>query len=211
MIYSDAWGKLIHEKNQKSKISWHCPFKRLQIWALVLMVRWVVHMVVHISDGEFLWILGAAGSVWGWGDGGATTGRPAVFYRIPGSKHRHSIQYPLPVGLVWATALPSIYVHCTAQSQYSCQPNIIVQCTASNKPYTGCTSCIYSILGSNLSIIVVCATGVQMHAVCSFMNAPACTVCLPNLVAKPASKLISNKILYTVFTSISEYILYMLG
>ncbi len=20
-----AWGKLIHEKNQKSKISWHCP------------------------------------------------------------------------------------------------------------------------------------------------------------------------------------------
>ncbi len=22
-----AWGKLIHEKNQKSKISWHCPFK----------------------------------------------------------------------------------------------------------------------------------------------------------------------------------------
>ncbi len=27
MIYSGAWGKLIHEKNQKSKISWHCPFK----------------------------------------------------------------------------------------------------------------------------------------------------------------------------------------
>ena len=27
MVYSDAWGKLIHEKNQKSKISWHCPFK----------------------------------------------------------------------------------------------------------------------------------------------------------------------------------------
>jgi hypothetical protein len=22
-----AWGKLIHEKNQKSKFSWHCPFK----------------------------------------------------------------------------------------------------------------------------------------------------------------------------------------
>ncbi len=22
-----AWGKLIHEKNLKSKISWHCPFK----------------------------------------------------------------------------------------------------------------------------------------------------------------------------------------
>ncbi len=26
IVYSDAWGKLIHEKNQKSKISWHCPF-----------------------------------------------------------------------------------------------------------------------------------------------------------------------------------------
>ncbi len=23
-----AWGKLIHEKNQKSKILWHCPFKK---------------------------------------------------------------------------------------------------------------------------------------------------------------------------------------
>ncbi len=28
MVYSGAWGKLIHEKNQKQKISWHCPFKR---------------------------------------------------------------------------------------------------------------------------------------------------------------------------------------
>ncbi len=28
MVYSRAWGKLIHEKNQKQKISWHCPFKR---------------------------------------------------------------------------------------------------------------------------------------------------------------------------------------
>jgi hypothetical protein len=26
MVYSGAWGKLIHEKNQKSNISWHCPF-----------------------------------------------------------------------------------------------------------------------------------------------------------------------------------------
>ncbi len=25
--YSGAGGKLIHEKNQKQKISWHCPFK----------------------------------------------------------------------------------------------------------------------------------------------------------------------------------------
>jgi hypothetical protein len=27
MVYSGTWEKLIHEKNQKSKISWHCPFK----------------------------------------------------------------------------------------------------------------------------------------------------------------------------------------
>ncbi len=26
VVYSGAWGKLIHEKNQKQKISWHCPF-----------------------------------------------------------------------------------------------------------------------------------------------------------------------------------------
>jgi hypothetical protein len=27
--YSGAWGKLIHEKILKLKISWHCPFKLL--------------------------------------------------------------------------------------------------------------------------------------------------------------------------------------
>jgi hypothetical protein len=27
MECSGAGGKLIHEKNQKQKISWHCPFK----------------------------------------------------------------------------------------------------------------------------------------------------------------------------------------
>jgi hypothetical protein len=27
MEYSGAWGELIHERNLKSKISWHCPFK----------------------------------------------------------------------------------------------------------------------------------------------------------------------------------------
>ncbi len=27
MEYSGAGGKLVHEKNQKQKISWHCPFK----------------------------------------------------------------------------------------------------------------------------------------------------------------------------------------
>ncbi len=27
MVESEAWGKLIQEKNQKQKISLHCPFK----------------------------------------------------------------------------------------------------------------------------------------------------------------------------------------
>ncbi len=27
MEYAGAEGKLIHEKNQKQKILWHCPFK----------------------------------------------------------------------------------------------------------------------------------------------------------------------------------------
>ncbi len=29
MQYSGAGGKLIHQKNQKQKISWHCPFKEV--------------------------------------------------------------------------------------------------------------------------------------------------------------------------------------
>ncbi len=32
MEYSGAGGKLIHEKNQKQKISWHCPFKGTVAW-----------------------------------------------------------------------------------------------------------------------------------------------------------------------------------
>ncbi len=30
MEYSGAGGKLIQEKNQKQKISWHCPFKSMK-------------------------------------------------------------------------------------------------------------------------------------------------------------------------------------
>jgi hypothetical protein len=32
MVYSGSWGKLIHEKKQKSKISLHCPFKVKTYW-----------------------------------------------------------------------------------------------------------------------------------------------------------------------------------
>ncbi len=35
MVYSAAWGKLIHEKNQKSKISWHCPFNSMHCDLLI--------------------------------------------------------------------------------------------------------------------------------------------------------------------------------
>ncbi len=32
MQYSGAGGKLIHQKNQEQKISWHCPFKWGPTW-----------------------------------------------------------------------------------------------------------------------------------------------------------------------------------
>ncbi len=35
MGYSGAGGKLIHEKNQKQKISWHCPFKKKVSYSIV--------------------------------------------------------------------------------------------------------------------------------------------------------------------------------
>ncbi len=35
MVKLGAWGKLIHEKNQKQKISWHCPFKLFSFSACV--------------------------------------------------------------------------------------------------------------------------------------------------------------------------------
>ncbi len=40
MVYSGAWGNLIHEKNQKSKISWHCPFKQTQNWKTLALIPW---------------------------------------------------------------------------------------------------------------------------------------------------------------------------
>jgi hypothetical protein len=39
MGYSGAGEKLIHEKNQKQKISWHCPFKPLQKETSSLTIR----------------------------------------------------------------------------------------------------------------------------------------------------------------------------
>jgi hypothetical protein len=44
MVYSDAWGKLIHEKNHKSKISWHCPINR-PIWLAQLHTKMALHSI----------------------------------------------------------------------------------------------------------------------------------------------------------------------
>ncbi len=39
MEYSGAGGKLIHEKNQKQKISWHCPFKAFILSVFHVLIR----------------------------------------------------------------------------------------------------------------------------------------------------------------------------
>ncbi len=57
MVYSGAWGKLIHEKNQKSKISWQCPFKldwlfsfhRSKVFFLFFYLPHSVYSVVYAS------------------------------------------------------------------------------------------------------------------------------------------------------------------
>ncbi len=46
MVYSRAWGKLIHEKNQKQKISWHCPFNEV----LLLLFFYIFYKIVIISN-----------------------------------------------------------------------------------------------------------------------------------------------------------------
>ncbi len=51
MGYSGAGGKLIHEKNQKQKISWHCPFKEKH-WSLnkaSRKVSWYFPDILKIS------------------------------------------------------------------------------------------------------------------------------------------------------------------
>jgi hypothetical protein len=46
MGYSGAGGKLIHEKNQKQKISWHCPFNL--VWAEG--GRWVFSGILTLCE-----------------------------------------------------------------------------------------------------------------------------------------------------------------
>ncbi len=42
LLLSGAWGKVIHEKNLKQKISWHCPFNN-RTW----VARWIIFMKAH--------------------------------------------------------------------------------------------------------------------------------------------------------------------
>jgi hypothetical protein len=42
-----AWGKLIHVENLKLKISWHCPFKPLQI------MYWISGSTVIVPNTAF--------------------------------------------------------------------------------------------------------------------------------------------------------------
>ncbi len=61
MVYSGAWGKLIHE-NQKSKISWHCPFERfsslessIALQHVLLCISFLVYCPEHVTlKGSYL-------------------------------------------------------------------------------------------------------------------------------------------------------------
>jgi hypothetical protein len=49
MGYSGAGGKLIHEKNQKSKISRHCPFNVASAWLVPIPVAHFLFQLLHIT------------------------------------------------------------------------------------------------------------------------------------------------------------------
>ncbi len=53
MEYSLAGGKLIHEKNQKQKISWHCPFKGDFLdcsFSMYVIQRCFIYLIYHVSE-----------------------------------------------------------------------------------------------------------------------------------------------------------------
>jgi hypothetical protein len=51
MLLSGAWKKMIHEKNLKQKISWHCPFKHN---ATKSVNRSILKKSRHIGFGVFI-------------------------------------------------------------------------------------------------------------------------------------------------------------
>ncbi len=46
MLFSGAWAKMIHEKNMKQKISWHCPFKGTQEWDFFWLRFWILNYFI---------------------------------------------------------------------------------------------------------------------------------------------------------------------
>jgi hypothetical protein len=46
MLFSGAWGKMIHKKNLKQKISWHCPFKK----DCQKYFYWTGSVVISVAD-----------------------------------------------------------------------------------------------------------------------------------------------------------------
>ncbi len=45
MVYSDALGKLIHEKNQKSEILWHCPFNWREVFEIFCQIFFCLNVL----------------------------------------------------------------------------------------------------------------------------------------------------------------------
>jgi hypothetical protein len=54
MGYSEAGGKLIDEKNQKQKISWHCPFKNCYAKSLLIYLLVLRCNIFHPNFGFLL-------------------------------------------------------------------------------------------------------------------------------------------------------------
>ncbi len=50
MEYSGAGGKLIHKKNQKQKISWHCPFKGDKLMRYIILCS-IYNFFLYEADG----------------------------------------------------------------------------------------------------------------------------------------------------------------
>ncbi len=53
MLFSGAWGKMIHEKNLKQKISWHSPFK---IKDTAFEIRQQRQLLFHVKQ-DLYWVL----------------------------------------------------------------------------------------------------------------------------------------------------------
>ncbi len=51
LLFSGAWGKVIHEKNLKQKISWHCPFNRT---SEIFLKPAVAHKPTYIGSFQYI-------------------------------------------------------------------------------------------------------------------------------------------------------------